>query len=215
MNSHLLLYIEALQLSRLRRSSLLGLLTLLVSCVSAPPASENGNWLLLKNQLLELNSWELRGRVNIRYDNESHTPRIQWQQQNVEYSIRLWGTFNAGNTLINGRPGFVTLEQDGEEVNAQSPEELILDQLGYELPVSYLEYWIKGIPSPESEAQLEFNVLEQLSSIRQAGWTITYSDSRQYGPLSLPARIELTRPQNDIRMRFIGLNWTLNSDVDD
>jgi len=26
----------------------------------------------------------------------------------------------------------------------------------------------------------------------------------------LPRRIELTRPENDIRLRFFGLNWTLD-----
>jgi outer membrane lipoprotein LolB len=126
----------------------------------------------------------------------------------VEYHIRLWGTFNAGNTLIVGRPGFVTLEQDGDILSANSPEKLILQQLGYELPVSQLNYWIKGLPSPDSEANLSFNELNQLTIIEQANWTIKLSDPRQYGAISLPRRVELTRPQNDIRLRFIGLNWS-------
>ena len=160
------------------------------------------------DQLQELDSWELRGRVNVRYDNESHTPRIIWLQQNVDYNIRLWGTFNAGATEIVGRPGFVTMENDGQTLSANSPEDLILEQLGYELPVSQLNYWIKGLPAPDSEAQLLFNELNQLTTIQQADWTINLSDMRQYGALNLPRRVELTRPRNDIRLRFIGLNWT-------
>jgi outer membrane lipoprotein LolB len=130
-------------------------------------------------------------------------------QQNVEYHIRLWGTFNAGNTVIIGRPGYVTLEQGGDVRTAASPEELILQQLGYELPVSYLEYWIKGIPAPGSQSNLSFNELNQLVVLVQDGWTITYSDLRQYENLSLPRRVEVSRPQNDIRLRFVGLNWQL------
>ena len=189
--------------------SLLLVTAFLSACSSiAPPAEENSDWSRLRDQLQELDSWELRGRVNVRYDNESHTPRIQWLQQNVEYHIRLWGTFNAGNTLIVGRPGYVTMENDGETLSAVSPEELILQQLGYELPVSQLNYWIKGLPAPEDEAQLSFNELNQLTTIKQADWTINLSDMRQYGSVSLPRRVELTRPRNDIRLRFIGLNWT-------
>lgn len=183
---------------------------LLSSCISAPPASENSNWLAQRERLQQLASWEFRGRVDVRYNNDSHTPRIQWLQQDEEYHIRLWGTFNAGNTLIVGRPGVVTMENDGETITASSPEDLILQQLGYELPVSYLEYWIKGLPAPGPRADLEFNELNQLVRIRQADWTVTYTDPRQYGDVTLPARMELTRPANDIRLRFIGLNWTLN-----
>ena len=189
---------------------------LLSACTAiAPPAEENSDWARQRDQLQDLDSWELRGRVNVRYDNESHTPRINWLQQNVEYHIRLWGTFNAGNTLIVGRPGYVRLENDGETVDASSPEELILRQMGYELPVSQLNYWIKGLPSPESEAQLSFNELNQLTTIEQADWTINLSDMRQYGQISLPRRVELTRPRNDIRPRSIGLNWTTNALTDE
>lgn len=132
-------------------------------------------------------------------------------QQNLEYHIRLWGTFNAGNTVIVGRPGFVTLEQGGDVLTASSPEDLILQQLGYELPVSYLEHWVKGIPAPGSRADLSFNELNQLIVLVQDGWTVSYSDLRQYGSLSLPRRVEVTRPKNDIRLRFVGLNWQLDS----
>ena len=193
-------------MGRMLRLVLLG--TFLSNCAIAPPASENSDWSRQRDQLQELDSWELRGRVNVRYDNESHTPRIIWLQQNVDYNIRLWGTFNAGATEIVGRPGFVTMENDGQTLSANSPEDLILEQLGYELPVSQLNYWIKGLPAPDSEAQLLFNELNQLTTIQQADWTINLSDMRQYGALNLPRRVELTRPRNDIRLRFIGLNWT-------
>lgn len=182
---------------------------LLSACSSiAPPAEENSSWARQRDQLQDLDSWELRGRVNVRYDNESHTPRINWLQQDVEYHIRLWGTLNAGSTLIVGSPDYVTLENGGETRSAGSPEELILQELGYELPISQLNYWIKGLPAPDSRFQLSFNELNQLTTIQQADWTINLSDMRQYGPISLPRRVDLTRPQNDIRLRFIGLNWT-------
>ena len=186
----------------------------LASCVGAPPAQENSNWTRQHDQLRQLDSWRLSGRVNIRYDNESHTPRIRWAQQKLEYQIRLWGTFNAGNTLIVGRPGHVTMQHNGDVFTAASPEDLILQQLGYELPVSFLEYWIKGIPAPNTPADLTFNELNQLTHLSQFGWSVSYTDPRQYGAISLPRRVELTRSQNDIRLRFIGLNWDLDTTAD-
>lgn len=188
----------------------LAICLLLAGCQSmAPPAGENPSWVRQRAQLLNLQEWQLRGRVNVRYYDESHTPRIQWQQNQEQYHIRLWGTFNAGNTEIEGRPGRVTLEQDGEVLSAESPEDLILDQLGYELPVSHLEYWIKGVPAPAGEAQLAFNELNQLTSLQQDGWSVSYSDMRQYQQLSLPRRVDVSREAGDVRLRFVGLDWTV------
>jgi len=192
-----------------RAASLLLLATWLAACSSiAPPAEENSDWARQRERLQQMDAWELRGRVNVRYDNESDTPSIRWQQQGDDYSILLWGTFNAGRTLITGQPGLVTLESGSETLTASSPEELILQQLGYELPVSQLNYWIKGIPAPGSQPQLSFNELNQLTTIVQEDWTVQLSDMRQYGPLSLPREVVLTRPLNDIRLRFIRLSWT-------
>ncbi|MFT6094764.1 MAG: outer membrane lipoprotein LolB [Pseudohongiellaceae bacterium] len=176
----------------------------------APPAERSSDWVRQRTALEELDSWQLRGRVNVRYNDESDTPSIQWLQQNLEYHIRLWGTFNVGTTVIVGRPDYVTLEQGGDVIAASSPEDLILQQLGYELPVSYLEYWIKGIPAPGSRSDLRFNELNQLIALTQDGWTVSYSDLRQYGNLSLPRRVDVTGNQNDIRLKFFRLNWQLN-----
>jgi outer membrane lipoprotein LolB len=188
----------------------ISMLILLGDCSSlAPRAVENIVWDQQRVLLENLNDWQLGGRVNVRYEGESHTPRIRWQQLDSEYNIRLWGTFNAGNTRIIGRPGNVTMEHDGDVRTANSPENLILQQLGYELPVSYLEFWIRGLPAPKSNADLTFNELNQLSQMFQDGWTIVYPDPRQYGSLTLPRRVDVSRPENDILLRFIGLNWTL------
>jgi outer membrane lipoprotein LolB len=191
-------------------------LGLLSACSSvAPPAEINSDWVKQRTALEELDSWQLRGRVNVRYNGESDTPSIQWMQQNVEYHIRLWGTFNVGTTVIVGRPDYVTLEQGGDVLTANSAEELILQQLGYELPVSYLEYWIKGIPAPGSKADLRFNELNQLVALVQDGWTVNYSNLRQYGDLSLPHRVDVSRSENDIKLRFFRLNWQVDSSESD
>ena len=186
----------------------------LLGCgTTAPAVIENTDWVAHRQQMEALDSWQLQGRVNVRYDNESHTPRIRWMQQSLEYHIRLWGTFNAGNTTIIGRPGFVILEQGNQTRRAASAEDLILQQLGYELPVSNLNYWIKGLPVPALESTQEFNELNLLSTLVQDGWTIHYSDYRQYQQLSLPGEIELLRTENDIRLRFLRLSWALEDAV--
>lgn len=193
-----------------RASLAAALLLLLQACISAPPAASNPNWAVLQTQLESLERWQLRGRVNVRYQGESHTPRIDWQQNVDDYRIRVWGTFNAGNTLIHGNEAGVSLESRGRTTRAATPEGLILRELGYELPVSSLNYWIKGLPAPDSLYELAFDELNRLSELTQDGWLIRYPDPRQYGALSLPRRIEASHGERDISLTFVGLNWTLD-----
>ena len=106
------------------------------------------------------------------------------------------------------------MQHDGDVLTANSPEDLILKQLGYELPVSYLEFWIRGLPAPDSKAELTFNELNQLSEISQNGWTVIYPDPRQYGALTLPRRVDVSRPEDAIALRFIGLSWNVVENLD-
>ena len=193
----------------LRPAAAAALAALLAACASAPPAVETGDWPRQRESLEALDAWQFRGRVNVRYDNESHTPRILWRQRQRDYDIRLWGSFNAGNTLITGDSNGVMLEADGQVLTAATPEDLILEQLGYELPVSHLEYWIRGLPAPGGDADLRFNERDQLAEIRQRGWSVSYPDPRRYGELSLPGEIEVLRSAADVKLRFVGLRWTL------
>lgn len=191
---------------------LLALGIILSKCSTTTIDLSDHNWQDQRALLENISDWQLRGRVNVRYQNESYTPRIQWQQQGHNYRIRLWGTFNAGNTLIIGEPKLVTMEHDGDSITANTPEELVLDNLGYELPISYLEFWVRSLPAPNSYAELEFSNQKHLSTIKQDGWEIAYLDMRQFDGVILPRSVEITGPKNDIRLRFVGLSWTLNTD---
>ena len=191
---------------------LLVLSIVLSKCSSTTLDLSNHNWQEQRALLEKTSDWQLRGRVNVRYQNESYTPRIQWQQLGDNYRIRLWGTFNAGNTLIIGEPKLVTMEREGDSITANTPEELVLDNLGYELPISYLEFWVRSLPAPGSDAELDFSDQNHLATIKQDGWEIAYLDMRQFDGVTLPRSVEITRALNDIRLRFVGLSWTLNTD---
>ena len=58
--------------------------------------------------------------------------------------------------------------------------------------------------------RLTFNAFNHLEKIEQEGWLINYPDPRQYTDISLPRRIEVSRSEDDIKLVFVGLNWTLD-----
>lgn len=182
---------------------------LLNACVAPRmDAPVNDNWQARRNVLAALHTWEFTGRIGVLDADESHSSRIRWRQDKDDYVINLWGTLNVGATELTGRPGAVVLEQAGEPpLRARSAEGLIYEQLGYELPVTQLSYWIKGIPAPGSQAQTDFNAEHHLVALQQDGWSVQYMAYTNYGAESLPTRIRIEKPP--LRLDFVRLDWTL------
>lgn len=190
----------------------LAILIVLTACTSTPrmDAPVNPEWEQRKAVLESLTEWEFTGSINVRDANEAHSSRIRWRQQQEQYRINLWGTFNVGATEINGRPGEVRIEQQGEEpIVTESPEQMLYDRIGYELPVTELNYWIKGIPAPGASEAMSFAENLQLLGFEQAGWRIDYLGYTNFGAESLPTRIRIRK--DPLRLDLIRLTWTLPS----
>lgn len=185
-------------------------LSALVGACAAPrmDAPVNENWQARSNVLAAITNWEFTGRIGVRDEHEAHSSSIRWQQREEEYVINLWGTLNAGATQITGSPTLVTLQQQGKAaLMAATPEQLVAEQLGYELPVLQLRYWIKGILAPGSVGTPSFNEENHLIALQQDGWTVQYMAYTNYDTESLPTRIRIEK--SPLRLDFVRLNWTL------
>jgi outer membrane lipoprotein LolB len=172
---------------KLATATLIGLLLVACSGTARIDAPINAQWEQRRQVLEDITSWEFTGSINVRDSNDSQSSRIRWRQNNEAYTINLWGTFNVGATQIDGRPGEVSISQQGRDpVNTDSPEELLYQELGYELPVTELNYWIKGIPAPGLRADMQFGDNDQLMQFFQAGWQINYMAYTNFGTETLP-----------------------------
>ncbi len=183
---------------------------MLAACATSPrmDAPINDDWAQRLEVLEALTLWEFTGRIGVRDDRESHSSRIRWQQHGEDYVINLWGTLNAGATEITGEPGRVVLQQEGKDpLMADTPEQLVYEQLGYELPVAQLSYWIKGIPAPGASSETAFDIDNRLISLQQSGWQVEYLGYTNYETESLPTRIRIQK--SPLRLDFVRLDWTL------
>lgn len=196
----------------LPRLSLWALIALtLAACTSTPriDAPVNAEWEQRRLVLDQISHWEFIGSLNVRDADDAHSSRIRWQQNDEAYQINLWGTFNVGANQIDGRPGRVQIAQQGEEpVFTESPEELLFQELGYELPVTELNYWIKGIPAPGPSSDLEFGETNQVRAFRQVGWQVSYMAYTNFGLETLPTRIRIEKAP--LRLDLTRLRWTLS-----
>jgi outer membrane lipoprotein LolB len=179
----------------------------LSGCVSNKPLNPIDNLDRYQQKLAAVEDWQLKGRINVRVPGESDTVSVTWENNEPNYHIYLRGSLGIGATRIIGQPGQVRMERGGEEpVIRHSAEELLYTELGREIPISDLRYWIRGLPAPKPRPS-QITVAEQgtLEFLQQAGWSLQYSDYIAVGPWNMPRKIVAER--DDFVLTLYSLRW--------
>ena len=137
-----------------RHALVFSLLTLLAGCAgltSRESVEGQGDaklWQAHKAQVAALDGWQISGKVGIRAPRDSGSGTLFWLQRQDYFDIRLSGPLGRGAARLTGREGNVLLEVANQgRYEAESPEALLEEQLGWRLPVSHLFWWVRGLPA--------------------------------------------------------------------
>lgn len=156
----------------------------------------------------QISSWNLKGSVSIQHQTGTDFATAQWDQQGSQYSIALYGPLSLGKVQITGHPGQVTLAQTGKSTaSSTSPEQLMQKQLGWQLPISNLYYWVRGVPAPGKASRTRYDAANHLTQLVQQGWTISYTDYTTVQQVDLPKRIWLMGP--NLRVSMVIKSWSI------
>lgn len=152
--------------------------------------------------------WSMTGKLGVQSPAENTSLGIWWSQNEEEFEITFRGAlaFGAGrlsshsnnpNPTDTGSDASVKLERNGKKaIYGSSPEQLVAQLLGQEIPVSPMKYWVRGMPSPEA------SYTEGEGSIKQLGWQVEYTRDNK----GLPRRIILNR--DDVRLKLVVKSWS-------
>lgn len=166
------------------------------------------SWQDRESALKQLQVWQLNGKIGIITAQTSGSATINWQENHGHYLITLAGPFGAGALKLTGQPGNVTLETaNGQKMTASTPEQLLANAWGWQLPVSYLAYWVRGLPAPDVAADKQFDTAGRLSMLTQQGWQVTYLGYSQVGLLDLPEKITIS--SNALKTKIIIYRWAV------
>ena len=151
-------------------------------------------------------NWQARGRLAASNGGKGGNAQFVWTQKGDSYQIKLFGPFGSGSVYITGHPTFVELQEtNGKKTRAQSPEQLLKKIAGWQVPVTGLRYWMRGIPSPNSQASSQStNAAGNLQHLAQQGWHIVY-ESYQEGNPALPNKLRLQNGK--VKLKMIVTEW--------
>lgn len=151
-------------------------------------------------------NWAFSGKMAVRNANEASSFNVDWQQRAEAFEIRLSGPLGQGAVDIEGQPGQVILTRGDEMVVAENLSQLAYEVTNLNLPLDYLQFWVRAKPYPRQEAKVERNPeTGQVERIEQSGWKVTFPAYYGEGEAALPRRVDFQRDSSSGRL--VIRNW--------
>jgi outer membrane lipoprotein LolB len=147
--------------------------------------------------------WILNARIAASTEDDGWSGKLYWQQGRDDFHISFNAPSGQGGLRLDGRPQHVEmLTSDGERHVASDAESLLQQTLGWELPLSSLRYWVRGIPVPASDEMpvLAFDESGRLTRLRQSDWAVEYPAYRPVDGLMLPRKVFLENAEFSVRL---------------
>ena len=163
----------------------------------------------LEAKLNKLDNWTASGVIGIRYNGKADSANYVYSQDGDDFSIKLYGPLGIGSIEIKGDGNKVTLiDNKGKETQADSAESLMMQQLGWYVPVEGLKSWIKGIPVSDKDTNRQINDNNLVQILLEKGWEIDYSGYKMFdGEYPLPTKIKMTR--DDLSLKIVVKSWVI------
>ena len=165
------------------------ILLLLSGCSPKIPSFRYITQKARKYQLQRIKDFNVYGRLIIQ-NKQKEVIKFQWIQKNGNYVIYVYSLFNIVAFKIEGDKNRATLfESETKKQVAKNVEELMLENIGWYLPLSFFRYWILTLPVPNISYRAKFDKYNHLIFLKQKGWIIKYSDFKTVKNVDLPRKI--------------------------
>jgi outer membrane lipoprotein LolB len=146
--------------------------------------------------------FDLLGRILVTYSGGALTANLRWVHDSAEDQI--WLMTPTGQTLayiVDSSQGATLTRADQREYRASSVEGLTRQALGWSLPLSLLQYWVRGRPAPGAAASaLERGADDRLLAFTQNGWHVAITYYSEGEMSARVRRLDLNDGANEIRL---------------
>ena len=170
-------------------------LALLTACATVPRAERDAR------------PFDLLGRILVSGSSGgAMTANLRWQHAAQD---EIWLMTPTGQTLAHivdtGKDAVLT-RADQKTYRAGSVESLTQQGLGWALPLSLLQYWVRGEPAPGFPATgVERDAAGKLTAVSQNGWRAALTYNSEGEAAGLVRRVDVTGSGNEIR--FVIDTW--------
>lgn len=146
-----------------------------------------------------ITDWQASGKLGFKTPQDQGSVYFSWISSPRHYQITLNNSFGLFLAKIEGSPEVATLLTREGLRRTGTPESLLSETLGIYFPIPVLNFWLRGLPSPNMPAQWIAP-----DHFEQAHWQIYYLQWRD--DIHLPTQLKLKDVEHQTQSTII-LNW--------
>ncbi|NOR80900.1 MAG: outer membrane lipoprotein LolB [Methyloprofundus sp.] len=192
---------DFIKFSYLKSILCLVLLSVLAACTTIHTYDAQLGRELKKQQKIELQKWSLQGRLLIKSD-DVLTANIQWQHENKNDVLRLFGALGMGAMLIELNDHEIMLDTgNGKKQVSQEIDAFIARQIGFVVPLTALRRWVVG------DYLQDVPVLQMENGFQQLGWQVIYNEYMDTAIGVMPRKIKISKDK--IKLKLVVDQWSI------
>ncbi len=184
----------------------------LAGCATQPaPPLPGASWADNRSHLQALQTWTAQGKLALRSERGAESASFDWHQQGAGTRVQLQGPLGVNATTLVSDGRQLEIRQGDEQTRWDLSEpDRIARETGWQLPLTALPHWLRGVPAPQLAVEGMQLEQQRLRTLRQGGWEIRYDEYAGFGSYTLPTRLEIQR--GDTSARVIIRSWRPGSD---
>jgi outer membrane lipoprotein LolB len=153
------------------------------------------------DRLQSFEHWTLKGRLAISNGKDGGSGNLIWQNDGDETQISFHGAMGKGAWQLHASPAGARIElANGEVHNAPTLAALVVQEVGWQIPIDALSWWIKGLADPANWESRELDEKGQLLKLSQLGWEVEFGNYAEVSGSSLPAKLTAHRGKYLVKM---------------
>jgi outer membrane lipoprotein LolB len=160
------------------------------------------------DQLARFSDWSMVGRLAVSNSEDGGSGHFSWKKSSGDSQMDFHGALGRGAWRLEADEEGAELKlADGTIHHADSIDKLVRKQVGWEIPVDMLSWWVRGLVAPGEYQQRLIDEDGNLSELLQNGWTVEYGRYRIFEGMRLP--VKLVARQADWKVKLAISDWKL------
>ena len=177
---------------------------LLLACAQKPTTDASYNYQQQMTALEQVDSWRINARISISTQQETVTATLNWRKAEDFQQLEITGTLGQSYASLEIGPKQSTLLlKDRAPMVTNNLEALMMQELGFVLPISLLTNWVRALPADVNEADIEVDEFGLIRNMSYKDWRVNYRKYQQYpgmSSLQLPSRMTLSNNSETIKL---------------
>lgn len=155
-------------------------------------------------RILAVTNWRLLGRLSVRNTEESWLTKIEWRHTASIDDLTLSTSLGGVVARLSYLDDIIIVSKAGEQERVVSDREME-SLIGYSPPLQHLKYWLRGVPNPTIDVQIDGNSPVTTRAFVQDGWRVTLERFNGFSDGTLPTKMSFTK--GGLKMKLVVDEW--------